>query len=720
MDFSDEVPEDSGAELAVGLPGYDWTDGASTVHFDVGAVALFQGSVGAQVDPSQLPPSGAEVGAPFYASLQGTGLRPMNVCSLSSYPPSTCLAADSGDTCDGARFGSSLVVGRFVENEDRGSRLDLAVGAPHSEGAAGFAASGHVEVLPGEVIPFGNLSLSNRDPEPGDDCGGALYLDSARFTQVWDPALPDADWDMHDTDLAPEEEDGFGAALFAADLVRTTFADDGITISDVGEYRDELVIGMPNEDVRDYVYDPSSNTAEWNPTPNKIKDAGAVCVLVLPDDDVSQLQGETSIFDDAPARGLQRCFSPAPTPATSEWGLLRIGDSPEALHFGTSVVAGRLSAWDPDVQIAAGAPGEVGSSNPLADTGAVVVTHFGQIWNEGLFLASPEPAGPLGHARATVLTLEPTNWGHWVAAPPPAGQAPSPGRFGETIALADLRCGGVKDLLVTAPDDRGDTVWDAIVGTEWDAAGGGLQTDWSKIYLVENQSSGPPGDDDDSATGSENLKLAVVMPDGGSASYFYLWTTTNYTQGLGLDCASIPAGFGEEACGEEATIPTCLSYPMNGTNLPGGAPLPIQTSIPCLDGAGLEVPWSTVEGRRWARVSPPRALVGLGDSEPSELFTAGSFDLLDWIPAAGLDSLAASLHVRKVDPSDAAGAVDLCMEIGAEATFGEPPTTVDIPFQINGESTVVCATTATSNGEGQLRWTLEPIDEVVCNRGWSP
>lgn len=719
LTFSEETPEDSGAELVVGLPGYDWTDGASLVHTDVGAVSVHTGSVSAQVDLLQLPATTTEIGPPFYWSQVGTGLRPMDICSIPSYPPTSCIPPDAGSVCDGARFGSSLAIGRFIENEARGARLDLAVGAPQSEGAAGFSASGHVEILPGESIPFGNLSASTTDPAVGDDCGSSLYLDSARFTSVWDTGLEAVDWDLHDSDYSPEEGDEFGTALFASDLVRTTFADDGLTINDIGEYRDELVIGMPSEDVRDYVYDPSSNTAEWNPTPNKIANAGAVCAVVLPDDDISALVGESEIFDDAPAQGLQRCFSTASTPATSEWGLLRVGDSPEGLRFGTSVVAGRLSAWDPDVQIAAGAPGEVGSSNPLADTGSVIVAHFGQIWNEGLFLASDKPVGSFGLARASVLTLDPTLWGNWVAAPPPASQAPAPGRFGETVGLADLRCGGVADLLVTSPDDRGDSVWDAIVGTEWDAAAA-LQADWSKIYVVENQSSGPPGDDDDSALGSEDLKLAVVMPDGGSASYFYLWTTTNYTQAVGLDCSSVPEGFGEEVCGEEAIYPSCLSYPMNGTNLPGGAPLPLQVPIPCVGGAGLEVPWSTIEGRRWARVAPPRALLGLGDSLPTELFTVGNFDLLDWIPAQGLDSLDASLHVRKADSSDPTGPVDVCMEIEAAAQVGDPPANVSLPFLLNGHSPVDCSSTSTTNGEGQLRWTLDPIDDITCSRGWSP
>jgi hypothetical protein len=808
-DFSPPSPTSNVfSSIAAGAPGYSHFDAAAVEHKRLGAVEIFH-SLDDQIfwNPDYPTPEGNSgsdyrVPDPFIA-VGSTVYLPSRICDQPTAGPDDVLADGSGQWCDGAEFGAALATGRLLEDREadededgeRDHLADLVVGAPGSPGRVGEPGSGHVEVLSG----LGLLGSGTSGPIPsfGDPSDGDLYIDSqVAQTHPGQGAIP---WGVHSWDLAPEGSGGpdqagdrYGAALAVTDLVPTLFADDSTV--DHKHWRDELVIGVPGEDVYwEYQVGGTSSGTWLGPA----VDAGMFCIYQHGDEDILPVGWEPGDDDDSapplpelvgkpdgsvPSERQQYCVGLETNPGVPEGGVF--GQPNEYAYLGSSIVAGRLSTWDPDFQVAVGAPGprypephgppqgddddsaapgddddsavpgddddsagpgddddsacasppRPGTCVAEVDEGRVYVFHFASVFDEGSVFSvdianesyASSNTGPRGQG------VTPGYVGLTAVHPLPSSPGPTgtPARFGAALGLHDIDCGGHPDLFVGAPDTRLGTAIDDVVVARW---GRSLaeHADWFYVHQWEGQIGGE----------TERLKI-VVAPTGEGSGYAYLWSDTNDAWSFEI----IDVGDDDDSAGDDddsasSELTPCFAYPFNMVSLEGpiygvpysypGAAVP--NLFPCSGVPAPEVEWSTPSGDRWARFGPPRALPLRSFGFAAEdAYTLLQIDLNELGEETGLFALAAAAAAAHDPPFTLPAWPDpwlLDLEIQkVGSTAGSIDlcpalTAVGFPLPtslLNGEAFPDCE--QLNDGVfGTSRWRLSPDAEpLTCDEPWVP
>lgn len=743
MDYDiDPPPYATDLDLAVGAPGLPQADGVGGLYANVGGVEVFSADISSLRTGNASSPLILQE-PPFYP--QGREFRPLAVCGAGPEP--ACEDQDTSSVCEGARFGETLVAGRFIEDADREDVEDLAVGAPGSAGAEGQPDSGHVEVLSGGRESSTGLpaEIITRSP-----CGPDLYIDQRSLG-----AGINRQGDISAGDYAPEVGDRYGAALAKADLVRTIFAD-----SD-GAWKDELLVGAPGESLAWFSYGATGIPVGWG-APNAVVETGTVCSVLFDDMDVALEISEEPPFEILgvpPAEPEQQCWGLVASDASPEHGLAFDGADWEHAHFGAAIAAGRLSTWDPTVQLVVGAPGEVGNASPRVDQGAVYALHLNSNFNTGLWLSAAsavafvEPRADLVRGSDMRTMARPVY-------PSQLGSA-AIGQFGAALHIADFRCGGVADLVVSAPDDRNNEVWEGAYFVPW-AQNPDLNTDWSQIYEVSSSGS-PPYD----------MKVAVAAATGFADGYTYQWSASNVSHNLSMEmicsvfanaledmeadmvgeldgegnvitAAEADARVDElracnglrtvgavgEACddlkdGGDTLVEPSFPMPVNALNLPAGLPFPVDylvTGCSALPGPQPGQSWAQpLAGGFYGFDSPLAESFELGGlvetSSGIPTFSGDLFAGLGFVqalPESFPVELIYDMMIRKVDPlASPTGAIDLCMSV--DGLFGP----VDPLSKVNGIESDGCFDIPSSD-EGLIHWTLEPQAPLTCDRAWRP
>gem|GEM_PF-7063075 len=543
--------------------------------------------------------------------------------------------------CSAREFGSSLAVGRFAEDSWRDAHTDLAIGAPGTRVDSATEA-GAVFLIPGEELEYpGNspysgpadVSMQGLTKRAYHNPGGATAFESTSMN-----------WTIHYTD--PVEGsfgvgDRYGTSLYTADLVRSFH-------SDLDQHwKDELIVGVPGQDL----LETGLNTSPV------VQGAGAVCSVFFGDSDAAVHSSPSSLYiGDEPgepdAVPLQSCFGLGGTLATANQN----SGARAGAELGTSVIAGRLSEYDPDVQISTGAPGQ--------GSGVVWTLHFTSFYGEGLafgFVEQPEePEEPLIHIRPRVSQLDPSVQTAWSTN---GGSA-----FGTTLARMPRDCGGVRDIVVGDPFS---TAGGNAYATAWEE-NPALDLDLSARYIRT---------DGDTVISIARLPIPGTSPTAGE-TYVSIGSPGNEAVPFALDLSDLSDLL--EFLGLSSSLEfLCAPLPFNLSALPSSMPTaPLDPTLCTEEGGSFSAastPFYSTDGEDWSGFEHPRSFYFTVFGPPASAFelTLREIDLLDHGSLPVLDK--ATLELVLEFPQGGGSpmpSLELCVDATLEAVMG--PATIDL------------------------------------------